>query len=293
VHSDASDGQHDIHTLTRMARDRGLDFIAVANHNNTAENLHLPVAPGLTLLPAVEWTHYRGHMNFFGVAEPFENSFVANSEEEMLGLIAQAKAKGALVSVNHPKCGFCPYLWPNEDCFDLAEVWNGPMRRANLNAIAWWHEKLTQGKKLPLVGGSDYHKTIHPVRFAHPVTRAYARSPAAGDILEAIAGGRSYVTASTEGVALDMRCGGAGIGDTVAMEDGLALSISAQRLRPGVRLRLVTSEGMATEWKRFPHGRISAQAPVSPAWRFAYLVATRKVFGMELVRAISNPVYFE
>jgi len=292
MHSDASDGQHDIHTLAKMAVKEGLDFIAAANHNNTAENLHLPVVPGLTLLPAVEWTHYRGHMNFFGVAEPFENSFIANSEEEMHSLVADAKTKGTLVSVNHPKCGFCPYLWESEDCFDLVEVWNGPMRRVNLDGIAWWHELLMQGKKLPLVGGSDYHRDRHPVRFAHPITRVYARSPGARDILEAIARGRSYVTASVNGIALDMRCGGAGMGDTATMQDGLTLSISAENVHPGVRLRLVTSEGVAAEWRRFPHGRIAAQAEVLPSWRFAYLAASRRVFGMELVRAISNPVYF-
>jgi len=293
LHSDASDGQHDIFTLAKKAQKVGLDFIAAANHNNTSENLHLPVVPGLTLLPAVEWTHYRGHMNFFGVAEPFENSFIANSEEEMLALIADAKARGALVSVNHPKFGLCPYLWQSGDCFDLVEVWNGPLHKANLDAIAWWHGMLTRGKKLPLVGGSDYHRDRHPVRFAHPITRVYAKSPGAADILEAIADGHSYVTASMDGVALDLRCGGAGVGDTVAMQEGLTLHIAAEHVRRGVRLKLVTAEGTAAEWKRFPRGKITAQMPVSLSWRFAYLVATRKIFGWEFLRAVSNPVYFE
>ena len=292
LHSDASDGQHDIYTLTKMAGKEGLDFIAVANHNNYRENLHLPVVPGLTLLPAVEWTHYRGHMNFFGVDAPFENSFIANSEEEMLALVAHARAKGALVSVNHPKCGLCPYLWRSEDCFDLVEVWNGPMRKANLDGIAWWHDLLMRGKKLPLVGGSDYHKDRRPVRFAHPITRVYAQSPCAGDILEAIAKGHSYITASVDGIGLDLHCGAAGMGDTVAVKEGLTLSISAENLRPGVRLRLVTSEGATAEWKHFPQGQIAAQVPVPSSWRFAYLVASRRVFGREFVRAISNPIYF-
>jgi len=292
VHSDASDGRHDIHTLANMAQKRGLDFIAAANHNNTAENLHLPVVPGLTFLPAVEWTHYRGHMNFFGAAEPFENSFIANSKEEMLSLIAQAKAKGALVSVNHPKCNFCPYLWEDEDCFDLVEVWNGPMRGANTDAIAWWHGLLLRGKKLPLVGGSDYHKDLHVVRFAHPITRVYAQSPSAEDILAGIAAGHCYVTASVDGIALELRCGDAIMGDSVAFEEGLTLSVSAENMRPGAQLRLITSEGAAAEWTRFPQGKLEARVPVLPAWRFAYLAASQKLFGSELVRAICNPVYF-
>ena len=42
MHSDASDGQYDIPSLAKRAVKKGLDFIAVANHNNYNENFHLP-----------------------------------------------------------------------------------------------------------------------------------------------------------------------------------------------------------------------------------------------------------
>jgi len=293
IHSNASDGQHDIYTLIKKAKKHHLDFIAVANHNNYSENLVLPTVPELTLLPAVEWTHYRGHMNFFGVCAPFDNTFIANNEEEMLSLIADAKAKGALVSVNHPKCGLCPYLWKSITCFDMVEVWNGPMRGDNMKAIAFWHGLLMDGRKVPLVGGSDFHKDIHVVRLARPVTRVYAKSPATGDMLEAISHGHSYVTASVNGITLDMRCQDAMMGDAVAWSEGLELSVNASRLRSGIKLKLVTSEGVAAEWKRFPGGKLSVKIPVDASWRFAYLIAIRKILGREYARAISNPIYFE
>lgn len=290
MHSDASDGQHDIGTLARMARREELDFIAVSNHNNYSENLHLPVLPGLTLIPAVEWTHYRGHMNFFGVAAPFDNSFVANSEPEMCALVADAKKKGALVSVNHPKCTLCPYLWDSDD-FDLVEVWNGPMRPVNLKGIAWWEGMLQSGRKIPLVGGSDFHRSRRPVRFARPVTAVCASSPSVDDILRAIRDGHSYVTASVKGVRLDLRCGEAMMGDTVSAQKPQALSVSARRMRPGTVLRLITSEGEAARW-RPRKGTVSETVPVDPAWHYAYLVASRRLPGVDYVRAISNPIYF-
>lgn len=292
MHSTASDGQHSVHTLARKALRANLDFIAVSDHNNYSENLHPPVVPGLTLLPAVEWTHYRGHMNFFGVPAPFDNSFVANSEQEMLALVAHAKAKGALVSVNHPKCTLCPYLWQSEDCFDLVEVWNGPMRKANLNAVAWWHGLLLRGKKLPLVGGSDYHRDRRVVRFAHPVTWVHAPSPAPGDILRALACGHSYVAAKAGGVRLQLRCGTAMMGDTVTATDDAALELSACGLGPGMRVRLVTSQGTAAEWRRFEGGQLAATVPCGPGWQFAYLTVSRRVFGTDYLCAISNPIYF-
>lgn len=293
MHSDASDGQHNIAILAKKAKDKGLDFIAVADHNNYAENLHPLVVPGLTLLPAVEWTHYLGHMNFFGVDAPFDRSFIANSEDEMLELVSHARAKGALVSVNHPKCGLCPYLWESESSFDLIEVWNGPMRGANIDAIAWWRGLLQSGRKVPLVGGSDYHRDFRPVRFARPVTRVFAQSQSIGGLLEAISLGHCYVSSSANGVGLDLRCGDAMMGDAVTMRDGLELSISASRLRPGLFLRLETSDGSAAEWKSIKNGNLPATVPVTQSWRFAYLVVVRQFFAREVIRAISNPIYFE
>ena len=66
MHSTASDGVFSPWELGVRAKEAGLDFIAVADHNNYAENLRLPFVPGITFIPAVEWTHYKGHMNFFG-----------------------------------------------------------------------------------------------------------------------------------------------------------------------------------------------------------------------------------
>ena len=160
VHSTASDGKLSPYELGMLARKRGLDFLAIADHNNFCENFALPKIPGLTLIPAVEWTHYKGHMNFFGIKAPFDQSFVANDIDEMRTLIQQAKNKGALISVNHPKCPRCPYLWEDDTIFDLVEIWNGPMRKANTDAILWWHQMLLSGRKMPIVGGSDFHRTL-------------------------------------------------------------------------------------------------------------------------------------
>lgn len=293
MHSTASDGKHDIYTLAKMAKNKVLDFIAVSNHNNYSENLNLPVVAGLTFIPAVEWTHYRGHMNFFGVEAPFENSFVANTEQEMQDLVARAKEKGALVSVNHPKDSLCPYLWQSEDCFDLVEVWNGPMRPANIRGIAWWHKMLQGGRKKPLVGGSDFHRSGHIVRFARPVNHVYADSPTAADILKALSLGHNYVSASVKGVELGLSCGESMMGDSIPGQEGQTLKIKAQRLRPGMQLKLINQDGVVAEWRHFQNGKLQAEVPVSATWCFAYLLVSRNLFGMEYVRAISNPIYFD
>lgn len=270
-HSTASDGSLDRHELGLRARKLGLDFLAVADHNNVAENFAQPRIPGLTFVPAVEWTHYKGHMNFFGAENPFENTFVANTDEEMRAVVAAAKARGALISANHPKCDLCPYLWADEDCLNLIEIWNGPMRAVNDRAIAWWTDFLRGGRRIPMVGGSDFHRPKGPVRLGHPTTAVYADSPAPGDILAALGAGKAYVTCAPDGPRL-----------RIARTDGV-IRVEAEELGRA-RLVLVTQSG-EQELGRAKEAEIKSDSP------FAYAKAVRKIAVREIVRAVTNPVW--
>lgn len=278
IHSDASDGKYDAFELGKTAVEKGLDFIALANHNNYALNYHLPHINGLTFIPAVEWTHYKGHMNFFGAAAPF-GSFIANSADEMQALIAEAKSRGAVISVNHPKCRFCPYLWEDENAFDMMEIWNGPMRPTNRDGIAWWTALLKKGRKIPIVGGSDYHSPKGFSRIGNPVTAVYSASPGAEDILDALRRGRAFVAFGKKAPVLDLRYGTCRMGDTAPLQPGTPLTVTADNLQ-GARLVLVTDKG---------------ETPVSPGpvnitdETFAYV----KVTGRHgKILAVSNPIYF-
>ena len=291
VHSDASDGQHDIPTLARMAKKEGLDFLAVTNHNNYSENFFLPRVPGLTLIPGTEWTHYRGHMNFLGIQKPFTGSFVANDLEGMRAITRQARERGALISANHPKCNLCPYLWEDEDSFQLVEVWNGPMRRINRDGIAWWTELLRKGKKVWAVGGSDFHRDRGPVRVGNPVTAVYSDSPSAKDILSAVARGRCYVTSGVRGIRLGMTCGGETFGGTVTGGAPYVLEVSAQRMPLGTVLQVV---GSSSELARFraKGGSVRETLEVSGEG-FAYLLAGVPLRNGEIwPLAVSNPIFF-
>lgn len=291
VHSDASDGQHDIPTLARMAKKEGLDFLAVTNHNNYSENFFLPRVPGLTLIPGTEWTHYRGHMNFLGIQKPFTGSFVANDLEGMRAITRQARERGALISANHPRCNVCPYLWEDEDSFQLVEVWNGPMRKINRDGIAWWTELLRKGKKVWAVGGSDFHRDRGPVRMGNPVTAVYSDSPSAKDILSAVARGRCYVTSSVRGIRLGMTCGGETFGGTVTGGAPHLLEVSAQRMPLGTVLQVVGSSGELARF-RAKGGSVRETLEVSGTG-FAYLLAGVPLRNGEIwPLAVSNPIFF-
>lgn len=289
IHSTASDGKYDIPTLGKMARDAGLDFVGIANHNNYCENLSFPHVDNLTFIPAVEWTHYKGHINFFGVEAPFENSFIANTKEEMQSLIAHAKSLGAVISVNHPKCPFCPYLWEDNDIFDMMEIWNGPMSPRNMKALDWWTELLRQGRKIPIVGGSDFHKDGALVKFASPVTGVISKSRGKDDILTAIRNGHSFVTSDISGARLFLDYNGAKNGDTVKFDENIKLHVEAENLG-GARLVLVTDYGEKELDKNSE--RVHINIKLSEA-KFAYVKAVKGKGKFEMLRAVSNPIYFE
>lgn len=289
IHSDASDGKYDQFTIAKLAKKENLDFIALANHNNYSENLCLPRENDLTFIPAVEWTHYNGHMNFFGVKEPFENSFIANNETEAEELIKKARSLGALISVNHPKCSICPYLWKNEN-FDTVEIWNGPMTKRNNRAIKYWTELLKQGRRIPAVGGSDYHKPLNPAKIGHPVTAVFSNSRSSKDILEAIRLGHCFVTASVNGVKAWIKCENAFMGDKIKTENKY-VNIHAEKLK-GEKIVLVTNIEEAPIKNRC-FGTLTKNIQLNPNVKFAYIKVLYQTGKAEYIRAVTNPIYFE
>lgn len=281
MHSTASDGQFTVPELAAKAKAMGLDFIAVADHNNYCENFSLPRVPDLTLIPAVEWTHYKGHMNFFGVAAPFDNSFIANSAEEMENLINDVKRRGAVVSVNHPECDVCPYLWDNDEIYDMIEIWNGPMRSVNVRGIRKWTELLKTGRKIPAVGGSDFHRTLSPVRMGNPVNAVYTDSPSAEALLEAIKSGHLSVASSKKAPTIMLKCRDKIMGDTVQMQNTTEKITVEVENKGSCKLIAVSADGE----KELTADSVS----VSAKDKFLYVKALKG----GIIKAVSNPIYLE
>lgn len=283
IHSIASDGKFSAYELGVMAKEKNLDFIGLANHNNFAENLHLPHIDGLTFIPAVEWTHYNGHMNFFGVKAPFENSFIANNKEEMHGITSHAKSLGAVISVNHPKCPICPYKWEDENAFQMMEIWNGPMRPSNEKAIEWWTSLLKQGRHIPIAGGSDYHKPKQFAKLGNPVTAVYSQSRGSDDILDAIKNGNSFVTEKIDGVRLNLKYGNTIMGGTAEYSKGTSLEIYSNTKK----VTLVTDKGEKEIIFENGVAKVTLENVL-----FAYVKATKGFGKLKRICAISNPIYF-
>lgn len=263
-HTTNSDGKLTYQEIALKARKKGLDFLILTDHNNTTEGLGMPRVNGLTVIRGLELTSYFGHINMFGLAKPFSGTFAFNNKEEFLKLNAEAKDNGAVQSLCHPLCTLCPWKMDlNGVIFDLIEVWNGPMRKDNLRCIEFWDGMLRAGKKIPMLGGSDFHRDyVITDLLAEPTTRVYVKSASAEDILEALKQGRSVVTHGPKTTMLELSVGEAGIGDSVKFENGQKARVKAAEMKKGHKLYVVDKGGRYFEFTAPKCGNYEFEVPV-------------------------------
>lgn len=295
AHTLASDGVLTMEELGQRALRHGLNFLAITDHNHMVSAAALPAIPGLTILPGVEWTHYRGHANMLGVYPPYDGSFAANTAEEVQSLFETADRRGALIMINHPFDGEYTFQFDLQTLpFHCLEIWNGPMRESNLRALGYWQAQLAGGKKIPAVGGSDYHRDSLFLFPGGPTTCVYAMSSGASDILQALRRGHAYIIFSPQGPSLEMSAGEAMMGDSVPWAQAQKLHLSLDRLQRGDAVRVVTGAGSETVLEAPADGAFAMDYPIN-APGFARVEVWRTfVPGVpQLPALLSNPIYFD
>jgi len=295
LHTSNSDGAYSTQEVIGQCRAAGLDFIALTDHNNTAQNEEIGRPEGIVVLPGMEYTSYRGHANFFfRGASDFRADPLSNTREEMVATLRAAREAGALVSLNHSHCDSCPWEYGFDGIpYDMAELWNGAMKGSELRAIAWWQSLLAAGRRLPAVGGSDMHRHELSRSYGSPTTFVNAASRSRGDILDALAAGRSSISASRGGPRLDLSLGEAGLGGEASFSKGLEGRVGVERARRGDLVKVIDASGSGPAWTLPFDGEFSASFPVAPGSRFcrAELWRGRPQIAEPLLFALTNPVY--
>lgn len=295
MHTVNSDGDYPTAEVIEYCRRAGLDFMALTDHNNTEQNREIGKPAGITVLPGMEYTNYRGHANFY-----FRNGKIgleidplSNTQDEMAEVFRRAKEEGVLVSLNHPHCDACPWEFGFHGLpYDMVELWNGPMKPADLRAVAWWHERLSAGARLPGIGGSDTHRVEPNRAYGCPSTFVRSDSRSAEDILDALSAGRSFITASPTGPRPDLRLADAGLGEEASFRPDLEGSVEVEEARTGDLLVLLDGTGGRKEWRIPFSGTFRAAFPADdPEARFYRLELYRDRLGFPTLTALTNPIY--
>ncbi len=295
VHTLASDGVHTLEELAWKAKRNGLDFLAITDHNQQVPAERLPRIPGVTMIPGVEWTHFQGHANFVGIDHPYDEPFFTNNIEETRSRFESARRRGALIIINHPFEEICPFQFDyNALPFDCIEVWNGPMRESNLRAIGLWQQLLSAGKKIPISGGSDYHRDTPFIFLGGPSMGVYAESAGTSDILAAIKQGHAFITFAPNGPAVEISAGEAMMGDSVSWNDVKTMNIHANGLVTGDLLRVVTGDSSEVIFKAETDAEVTVNYSMA-GLGFARIEILRVFIpGLPPLPAlITNPIYFD
>ena len=291
MHTLNSDGIYTTAEVISHAKHAKLDFIALTDHNNTEQNKEIGNPTNITVIPGMEYTNYGGHANFFFTDDGmFTANPLSNTETEMKATVAQAKKRGAVVSLNHICDASCPWILGFDIPFDLVEVWNGFAKPSDLAAVAWWHQRLVEGKRLAAVGGSDTHRIELGRSHGTPTTYVFALSGGREDILNALVAGRSFITATSDGAQLDLHLGKAGLGETATWSEQLEGTVLVDQAKAGDRLILISDQGIEASWNIGYAGRLAFPFSVQRR-RFYRTELYRRTLAMELLSALTNPVY--
>ncbi|RKL65004.1 hypothetical protein CR203_23005 [Salipaludibacillus neizhouensis] len=249
MHSNHSDSPYSLSEVITNAKNAGLEYIALTDHNTFSQNEAFEPQEDLVIIPAVELTTNRGHSNFYGVKRPF-NDFRCQTIQDVKRIISEGKANNALISANHPHCDNCWWDWGLENFdFEYVEIWNGPWSDRNLRALNWWHEQLVKGKRIIALGGSDKHGPDEWIKYGEPTTAVEASIHSPQGILKAIEKGRVSILSTPKGAVIDLHINGRNMGDTVRIPEdstNVNLNVSIQNPIYGT-LRVYSSEGLCVE----------------------------------------------
>lgn len=239
-HSDAKGSPETLHAAARQA---GLDFLAITDHNTTTQRryFHPQSSPDLIFLRGMEITTAVGHANVFGVDEWIDFRMTKPSDAHVLERLVHEK--GGLLSINHDKPVIpWDYEMPAADC---QEIWQSTWLDRNWISLERYQQRLANGMRLSAIGGSDFHQPADlrpegPLVLARPTTVLWLPELSEEAILAAMKSGLGYITESPDGPHLEIRCGEVPMGGTTTDLTSVEVSV---RGAEGDQLTLVDATG--------------------------------------------------
>jgi hypothetical protein len=293
---------------------RGLDFIAVTDHNATSQYDDLrelqPYFDQLLLIPGREITTFVGHANLFGPTDFLDFRVGSSSVPDMNSLLRRAHELNALVSINHPGaptgeiCMGCGWTSKSTDMslVNAIEAVNGGSEKGPYSGIPFWEQQLNRGNRVTAIGGSDNHNAQLPLQkpssVGSPTTVIYAPELSVKGILAGIRSGRVFVdlTASKDRL-LDFSVETSGrkaeMGATLQAAPGETVALAAHvDACQGSRLRILIDGREDSTISAMPI--VSADQTLNATWRSDgqhHWVRADVISDTGKLQLLGNPVY--
>jgi hypothetical protein len=243
-----------VYRTVQAAQARGLDFIAITDHNTTSHYEAMaelqPAFDHLLLIPGREVTTFQGHANVFGPTAFIDFRLGDPSVPDIKALQGAVAAAGGVFSINHPsapsgeQCMGCGWTVPGTDYDQVQsiEVANGGSQRAQggaegpLFGVPFWEAQLNAGHRITAVGGSDNHDAglspDTPGAVGRPTTVVHAEALSTAGILAGVRQGRVFIDLDgTKARMLDLgarsKTGQAVMGGVLTARPGEAVAFTA------------------------------------------------------------------
>jgi hypothetical protein len=308
-----------VYRTVEVAAARGLDFIALTDHNTTAHFNDLrelqPAFDRLLLVPGREVTTFWGHSNVFGPTDFLDFRMTGPHWEQARHWIEAAHREGGLVSINHPglpsgeNCMGCG--WRVDDlpkgAIDAVEIVNGGTLRETKVAdspyqgLAYWTRQLQSGAHVTGIGGSDSHDADRSAADAGtvgmPTTVVYMNELSVHGMLAGIRSGRVFVDVEgTRDRILDLTATSSGqtatMGSTLRLKAGemADLAVEVKGVAAGSLQLVVDGEVDTAHGRAFDGREPITLAPWRSDGRAHWMRADVRDTQGHLV-LIGNPIY--
>ena len=195
-----------VYRIVETATDKGLDFIAVTDHNTTSQANALrelqQAFDKILLVPGREITTFYGHANIFGLTDFIDFRTTDASYAAAKHWMSAVNNSGGIISINHPGipsgedcmgCGWQIENIPNK-VITAVEVLNGATMKHSIEGSleGWdqWHKMLNSGQHVTAIGGSDDH---HAESIGTPTTVIYMKELSVQGLLDGMRSGRVFI----------------------------------------------------------------------------------------------------
>jgi hypothetical protein len=191
------------------ARARGLDFIAITDHNTVSHFDEVrelaPYFDKMLIIPGREITTFDGHANVYGTTEFIDFRLTSKHVPTFNALLDEVEKKHGLLSINHPglptgsACMGCGWSVKDTDFsrVHVIEALNGGSLDGPFSGVPFWQKRLSEAFRVTAVGGSDNHNASYdPAResaVGRPTTVVWAKDLSEAAVLEGIRAGHVFV----------------------------------------------------------------------------------------------------